>query len=782
MRRTFLPSECHSAFERYLAMITLSLALLLGISMQSLQAQVDVTATAGVTGPTTYATVNAAFAAINLGTHQGAITITVTASTTETVPPTPLLASGGTSSYTNILLTCTGNVTINSAATPTASRGIIELVGADNVTIDGDDAGTSGTRNLTFQMVTTTTAGTQCIRLASNSTTGLDGANNNTVRNCNLIGGRSTAVATTTSWGILMSNTTAVTTGAYSSLNTLIENNAITRCYTGIGAIGVSATYPNTGTIIRNNVIGSSIATDNIGSRGIFLSYTSATAGALSALVERNDIRVGDVSAGGAGYSATIAGIEVGTVNAGLKISRNNIHDILQPSTSGYGAFGITISGAANCNDIEISNNFINNVVASKYSTSALSGFVAYGIRYTAGATLQKINYNTIVLPNTVTGTTVNYVTYAVATTVAGVTISEFQNNIIVNQNVGTGTFGFYINTTTNISAGVVNYNDYLVPSGNVGYYNAAARTTLGDWQTATGKDAASISVNPPFVSTTDLHIQTIPALPAAPFYQTGVTVTGVSIDYDNETRAAPPCIGADEFILLVCSNATSGSVAGNSAACAGISNVLSMSGATTGLGVTQQWAYGPVGGPYTILLGTDITQNTNLLPIGTWEVVYTLTCSNCGPCSNTTSPFAVTINQVPTASAGNNSPICPGSNLDLSSSTDIGTTYLWSGPNSFSSILQNPSIAGATNSAAGTYTVTVTSGGCSATASTVATVLAPVSASATATPTTVCNNGSSQLNAVGSAASGYNMSSTTFGLLTAEGTVTNTATGDDLY
>ena len=64
-------------------------------------------------------------------------------------------------------------------------------------------------------------------------------------------------------------------------------------------------------------------------------------------------------------------------------------------------------------------------------------------------------------MPNTVTGSTTNYVNYGIAAGVSGVTISEFLNNIVVNNNVGTGTFGFYVNTTTNISGGTVNNNNY---------------------------------------------------------------------------------------------------------------------------------------------------------------------------------------------------------------------------------------------------------------------------------------------------------------------------------
>src|SRR5689334_2595081 len=54
---------------------------------------VSVTATAGTTGPTDYATLKLAFDAINAGTHQGVITIIIVGDTTETAPAV-LNASG----------------------------------------------------------------------------------------------------------------------------------------------------------------------------------------------------------------------------------------------------------------------------------------------------------------------------------------------------------------------------------------------------------------------------------------------------------------------------------------------------------------------------------------------------------------------------------------------------------------------------------------------------------------------------------------------------------------
>jgi hypothetical protein len=74
-----------------------------------------------------------------------------------------------------------------------------------------------------------------------------------------------------------------------------------------------------------------------------------------------------------------------------------------------------------------------------------------------------------------------------------------------------------------------------------------------------------------------------------------------------------------------------------------------------------------------------------------------------------------------------NNGPICAAATLDLYASySQGGVTYGWTGPNGFTSSLENPSIPSATAAAAGTYYVSVISGGSTvASSSTVVTIIA---------------------------------------------------------
>ncbi len=502
-----------------------------------------------------YTTLAAAFTAINAGTHTGAITVTILANTTEPATIVSLLKSGAPSSYTSISIKPSGNRTIT-ASTVTANNAVINLLGADNVTIDGDDPSTSGTQNLTVTMPTAASTALSVINLSSNSTTGTDGCNNVTIKNCILIGSRSSATNTQANYGIALCNASTPATGAYSSINTIIQNNNITRCWNGINANGTSATYPNTGLEILNNTIGTPTSgtfadATSVGNRGILLSYTATTTG--GAIVRGNDIRVGVTATG---YNNSIAGIEIGTGNYGVIIDRNNIHDIVQPVTGGYGAFGIYVTATTNNTLSTISNNIIRNVKMVAYQTASASAFIPSGIYFSAGATGVNFVNNTIAMGTQLA--TGNWSSFCVNASVNGVRFTKFLNNILVNTHTSTYAFGLYTNANANISSATMNNNNYYVPNtGQIGYYNAANRSNLSAWQTATSKDANSYSVNPSFVSTTDLHLNTSGN---TALESTGATTatSGITIDYDNQTRPGPtgsvngggtaPDIGADEF------------------------------------------------------------------------------------------------------------------------------------------------------------------------------------------------------------------------------------------
>ena len=115
-----------------------------------------------------YATLKDAFDAINAGTHTGAITIGVCGDTTETAPAVLNASGAGSASYTSVLMVPNGAHAISGAIV--AGSPLIDLNGADNVTINGLSVGLLTISNTTASA----TASTSTIRL-------INGAQNNTI-------------------------------------------------------------------------------------------------------------------------------------------------------------------------------------------------------------------------------------------------------------------------------------------------------------------------------------------------------------------------------------------------------------------------------------------------------------------------------------------------------------------------------------------------------------------------------------------------------------------------
>ena len=187
----------------------------------------------------------AAFDAINLGTHQGNITVWILGDTTETASAV-LNASGvGSASYSSALMLPNGTRTVTgSLAAP-----LIDLNGAKNVRIDGYGSMTLSNTS------TRATAGTSTIRFIS-TTAAAGGARNNVVANCTILGSSTVAVGANAGGNILFSTTTASGTNLVgNSNNTIIGNNIgpaganlPIKCVTGLGTAGNN-------TVNRNNVI-----------------------------------------------------------------------------------------------------------------------------------------------------------------------------------------------------------------------------------------------------------------------------------------------------------------------------------------------------------------------------------------------------------------------------------------------------------------------------------------------------------------------------------------------
>lgn len=102
-----------------------------------------------------------------------------------------------------------------------------------------------------------------------------------------------------------------------------------------------------------------------------------------------------------------------------------------------------------------------------------------------------------------------------------------------------------------------------------------------------------------------------------------------------------------------------------------------------------------------------------------------------------------------PAITTGSNSTICAGQPLNLTTTANPAGayTYAWTGPNGFTSTIQNPTIATPTLAAAGNYTVVVTIPNCGTANGTTAVVVNP-GPTITVPPITICQGGSGTLTA----------------------------------
>lgn len=99
---------------------------------------------------------------------------------------------------------------------------------------------------------------------------------------------------------------------------------------------------------------------------------------------------------------------------------------------------------------------------------------------------------------------------------------------------------------------------------------------------------------------------------------------------------------------------------------------------------------------------------------------------------------------------AFDNTPVCEGATINLSTVPVPGATFQWSGPGGFSSLQENPSITSATVSRTGTYSLVVTKSGCSTPVNnaTVYVLALPSTTVSASGPTTFCEGNTVTLSA----------------------------------
>ncbi|WP_073280775.1 T9SS type A sorting domain-containing protein [Hymenobacter psychrotolerans] len=474
----------------------------------------------------TFATLTVAASAYNNNNLSGAVTFalldaTYSAATGETFP---VVFNANTDASANHTLTIRPNTGVTASVTGSASAtAVLQLNGADYVTIDGSANGTDS-RDLTL---TSTTPGTSAVVWLT-SLGEAAGATYATIKNLNIVGGNPTS---STSFGIYAAAATLSGTGTGADNdNLVIQNNVISTAYSAIYARGTATGLLN-GLQVSGNQIGSLTAAGTVTFRGIDVVAAAAPQ------ISQNRI-VGMVNT----TAFTTAGIELGANVANAVVSRNYISGLRSTNTGGWGAYGISISSTTNTAGNEISNNMISDIITDGDGTSNL--YNPFGIRL-AGGTGTKVYYNSVNLTGAFTGTGTTDISAALLVTTSSVTGLDLRNNVLANSiSGGASSKSYALYATTAASFGTINHNDYYV-SGNNGVlaYIASDKATLADVRTATSQDANSVSSEPMFTSATDLHVSNSIELSNAG------TPVSVTIDFDGETRSATtPDLGADEF------------------------------------------------------------------------------------------------------------------------------------------------------------------------------------------------------------------------------------------
>lgn len=211
-----------------------------------------------------------------------------------------------------------------------------------------------------------------------------------------------------------------------------------------------------------------------------------------------------------------------------------------------------------------------------------------------------------------------------------------------------------------------------------------------------------------------------------------------VSATYNVVVTASTGCTLSSSVDVNVVSGVTITDQPTAVSQCAGTDASFSVT--ATGPGLAYQWRKNGED-----ILGNASATTATLLLNGiveadeaSYDVVITPLCGD----AVTSNAVALTVNDIPTAVASNDGPVCEASDLNLTGTTSNGVTFAWTGPAGFTSTDQNPSISNVSAANAGTYTFTATSAdGCSfsGTTTVVVTPNPALSISSSGSATTAC-------------------------------------------
>jgi len=332
-------------------------------------------------------------------------------------------------------------------------------------------------------------------------------------------------------------------------------------------------------------------------------------------------------------------------------------NEIRLNGSSNYGIYYFN-SDATSANSALIANNFINQ----------LSGSSCYGLYIYNSNYVNAYNNNFNIISS---GTSRGLYLYSGGNV-------NFVNNIV---NCSGGGYAMYINNTAALATS--DYNDLYSPGAYIGRWGTSNITTLATWKSTTNKDANSISVNPMYTSTSDLHVNNFG------MDNLGTPLAIITDDIDGDIRSlTTPDIGADEFEINYDASAET-ITSPTTGVCSGTNNIIvtiKNNGGITLTSLTINWSINNVAQTPFSWTGSLAYGNSVNVTVGSYNFTsgnYNILVQTANPNGHTdqwtindTTSTSVSVYGAPTVSAGIDKSICSGTNLliNTASATNYST------------------------------------------------------------------------------------------------------------
>ncbi len=497
-----------------------------------------------------------------------------------------------------------------------------------------------------------------------------------------------------------------------------------------------------------------------------------------------------------------VTGVSVGTTEI-IYTTNNNCRAILTVTVNpnpivsinasttticaGQGSATLTASGADTYSWTSSPIGFTSNSNPVTVSPTAQTTYTATGSFSSTGCSAQgQVTISTNPLP-TITGQNnvcVGRNIQLTGTLPAATTIAWTSSNVAIatvdNSGLVTGVApGNVIITYTNTNDCRNNFNVVVNPIPNISGSKSdpTACRALNGSITITGLLSTAryvLSYNKGGVAQPTININN----PASGSY----ILTGLSSGTYDIVVTSNGCPSNTLTFSLVDPNAPDAPIASYSGpVCSGNNLTLTATTNVTGT-LTWNWS-GPNGFSRTVQNPT-IT-NAQVTASGPYNV--TLTLNNCTSAAGTVNVVVYQTPVLPVVS--NNGPLCTDSTLKLFASTTstMPVSWSWTGPNGFTSVLQNPTISSATSAMSGIYRATVTASytspdlTCSSSATTTVQIRVSPTINATGTNPTTCGGTNGSITITGMTSGTYQLRYLRNGVLVGPINITVNSTGQHI-